>query len=71
MAEGEKDHWDEDKYIRQVELEDEGAGKKSLWVHVKNWVASQVSHCKGSTDGGTTWVPLKVDADGKVIVVAA
>lgn len=49
MDEGEKDHWDEDKYIKGKDVE----------------------HCRGSTDGGTTWVPLKVDADGKVIVVAA
>ena len=49
MAEGEKDHWDEDKYIKGKDVE----------------------HCKGSTDGGTTWVPLKVNANGEVIVVAA
>lgn len=40
----------------------------SWWVNIKNWVASLVTHAKGSPDGGTTWVPLKVDADGKVVL---
>ncbi len=51
-----------------IEVEESETGKFSLWVHMKNWVSSLVTHAKGSTDGGTTWVPLKVDADGKVIL---
>ena len=39
------------------------------WVNIKNCIANLICHCKGSTDGGTTWVPLKVDVNGKVIVV--
>lgn len=28
--------------------------------------ASSLRDCKGSTDGGTTWVPIKVDANGQI-----
>jgi len=56
--------------MTDVEREESESGKFSTWVHVKNWFTSLISHCKGSPDGGITWVPLKVDADGKVIVVS-
>jgi len=56
--------------MTDVEREESESGKFSTWVHVKNWITSLICHCKGSTDGGITWVPLKVDADGKVIVVS-
>jgi len=39
-------------------------GNKNLGVNVQN---EPTLKAKGSTDGGTNWVPLKVDADGKVI----
>ena len=41
-------------------------GSKNVGVNVQN---EPVIKVKGSTDGGSTWVPLKVDADGKVILV--
>lgn len=42
-------------------------GNKYVSTNVKN---EPISKVKGSTDGGSTWVPIKVDADGKVIVVS-
>lgn len=30
---------------------------------------SLLRHMKGSPDGGSTWVPIKVDADGKLETV--
>lgn len=56
--------------MTDVAREESETGKYSTWVHIKNWAASFITHCKGSTDGGSTWVPLKVDADGKVIIVS-
>lgn len=38
MAEGEKDHWDEDKYLKGLQKEESESGKYSLWVHVKNGI---------------------------------
>lgn len=42
-------------------------GSKNAGVNVQN---EPIVMVKGSTDGGSTWVPLKVDANGKVICVS-
>lgn len=52
-------------YLKSTELNIDGS--KNIGVNVQN---DPVVKAKGSTDGGSTWIPIKVDATGKVILVA-
>jgi len=51
--------------LRRTDLNINGAN--NLGINVQNEPIVKVI---GSTDGGSTWVPLKVNADGKVICVS-